>query len=552
MVPLLATAQDTTEVLTDPEGDAVQQTVVGDLDEAPPSADLLSLHIAEVDRSLILDVRHAGSEDEVTGADAVDTAIRFRYGTAHYLAVIGEGADLWRTDEAGVAQRHVAELPGRRDGVSAWIEVPYNEVTDLQGTPLQADARLQDIVVTSHARDAVQGPDPEQGFFCCTAWWTLHDRMPQNTTGDYRITSSELEPGLRLWSDTPIRASNGGGDRMVFMMDAEHTGTAPVAVRFAADEVPTGWNVTGPEGVLTLQPGDQERFPVLVETASGHRHGGTERVQVRLTGDVEATATLGIHYLTVAQPGGHHPQLLLHSQATEGGAIEDAGYAPGRLWMNTLEDDTMDEQVPVDSTESGFGGTESRWSVCLAEGQRLGLALDQNGTGTLEVTLSAQRPYGAVALQGTLYHYGPGAPVDCDAAQYRQEREETVVAQILETAAQDVQGPTAFAAAVEPAIASVPQEDGAMLVLDLVATFDVPDSQLPGPLLLEPGGRLGLPLERYEDPAADITLPTWERPDQEEGSVDADPETPSEPTPAAAWALLVALGAAAVVLRRRR
>lgn len=532
-------------VATDPEGDASHRTLAGDIDDGPASADLVSLDIADAGDALLWTVMSAAGAEE-PGLDEVDTTVAFRHGARAYLVVAGEAIGLWITDAAGTQQRFVAELAGSRDGGTLMFRLPKDAVLDEAGAPLSTGALLDAIVVTTRARDEVQGPDPEQGFFCCTAWWTVHDRMPDEGGAGYRLGDPENATGLRLWSEAPLRASNGGGDRIAYTVQASNRGQAATELELAVEDIPTGWNVSVPAGVLDLPAGGVQAFPVVVETPSGHRHGGTETFTVRTTGAPSARVQLGIHYLDVPQPAGHHPQLFFHSQALEGGVIEQAGYAAGRLWMNTAPDDPLDDEVPIDSTESSFGGQTARWSICLAEGLRLGLDLT-DAVGRLDVTLSAGRPYGDVQVEGAVYRYGPGPVATCDAASYRAERNETLVASIPTTDAAD--GGLRFVAPVHAEADRVAHDEGAALVLDLVATFTVPDSQAPGPLVVEPGGSITLPLEEFRD-APDVRVPSW---DATTPAPDAAPPG-SGPAPdaeaPAGWLGAVAVAAAAWLRRR--
>lgn len=538
---VLLAASASAQVATDPPGDATHSTLVGDAGEAPGSADLLSLAIVE-DGDLAWTVTFAAGPQAV---DEVDTTIAFGHGSRVYHVVAGESVGLWISDEAGVAQRYVGELEGAREGAVLTFRLPKDLVRDEAGMPLADGSRLTGIVVTTSARGEVQGPDPEQGFFCCTAWWTMHDRMPDEAGAAYRVAPGGNATGIRLWSDAPLRASNGGGDRFVYVLTAANGG-ADAAVPVTFSDVPAGWNISAPRGLLDLDAGESRTFPILVETPSGHRHGGTETLVVQLAG---VQTRIGIHYLDVPQPAGHHPRLFFHSQALEGGVIEEAGYAAGRLWMNTLDEDPLDDGAPIDSTESSFGGESARWSICLSEGLRLGLDLS-DGLGELDVTLAAQRPYGEVSVSGALYHYGAGpAQATCDAAAYRAQRNETLVASIPATDAQPVEGSTRFTAPVVPEAGRIAYQDGAMLVLDITATFTVPDSQAPGPLVIEPGGTIALPLDEYRE-GGDVAIPSWE--DEE---LVPPPEEPLEESPAgndSPAGLLALVGLLAAALGRRR
>ena len=553
---LLLASSAAEPVASDPEGDVVHRTLLADVEGGPPAADLLALDVAARGDGLDLTAAHAGDPGDPSSLGGVETTLSFRFGALRYAVVAGEGVVLWATDESGEPQRRVADLEGGRDGPSLRFRLPYEVVRDEAGAPLAPDRALEDIVVTTSSREAVEGPDPERGFFCCTTWWTAHDRMPDEGAVTYRIPG-QTGAGLILSSATPFRASNGGPDRFVFTLAAENQGPAAVSARLVLDGVPPDWTVTAPDGTLRLAPGGTASFPVVLETAGRHRHGGAEAFTIRLAGDATAEARLGVHYLDVAQPGGHHRNLYFHNAALEGGVIEQAGYAPGRLWMNTLAEDPADDGAPVDSTTSSFGGEEARWSLCLAEGLRLGLAQRTDAAGLLETTFSSGRPYGPVRLEGTLYHYGPGPAVGaCDAAAYRAQRNETVVARIGPTEAQEVDGPTRFAADAVPAIDRLRHEPGAALVLELVARFGTPDTQAPGPLVLEPGGRLMLPLEDHQDDASPH-VPSWAAaapPPSEAGGKAAphDEGRPARSTPVGHAPVGLAAAALAIAATRRR
>lgn len=374
--------------------------------------------------------------------------------------------------------------------------------------------------------------------------------------------------GARLETTTPFRSSNGEAATYQFDLSASHDGDAPALFRVFVENLPGGWNVTLPGEVVELPAGRPVTFPLFVTTVFRHQHGSAEAFQVHLhelDGERFATLDVGVHFLAVPQPAGHHPRLYLHSNDWSGTAgIVNAplGGSGGYVTMNTVDEDPSDTRKPaigrseVIGVNGGInpnsvGVSRFWWSACLDPGLRLGLDFDLSRQGTIEVPLSTTRPLPAATLTGRLLHLGPGeVPQYCSPFEY-QDRVQTVLAE-LDFGSQDLDpnGRATYSTTIQalPEADYIPAEEGALMVLELTLTAVGMPVGGSGGANLEPGAWMELPLNEYHE-AVTIVLPTS----------DAAPvpgflpqQAPGKDAPAPALPVVLVALFAIGVLRRRR
>lgn len=519
------------ELWNDPVGD-VEVNVYGEAVPAPGEwgrSDLVGLELVEEDDRLRLVLR----TDE-PGEFSARTEFRFEQRPYALEWGVAEAPYARLVEVTEVGDAMVADLDVLLDG-GLVAELPRVFLRDDAGAAPRAGSVLEGFRTEAQAV-WLDGPDPEQGFFCCTVAASVEDAAGNGT---YTVTQGGRSGGdaLRIGSPLPFRAHNGGQARFVFDVAVE--GTPGRNVTLSHTDVPTGWTVEHPTWPLRVPDDGRRMTQVMVEVPSGHVHGGAASFRLEATdGNASAWTELGVHHLRVAQPTEHHRTLWIHSRAEPGPTADlfrTAGYASGVAYMNTLLDDPGDQGMPVDSTESGFGGTTSNWSVCLDPGLLVGLHLDDNVTGTLEAVVRADRPHGSLTFDARVSHFGPGPSAGCDAAALREERTETVLA----TATPQTGEPGPFALELATARSEpIPFADGAALLLELEVSYEVPDSQAPGTLVLE-GGSLFLPWLEVAD-----ETPEWRL---EEPVQTVAPEGTPDPTPSrGSGSPLVAAGVLAV------
>ncbi len=510
-------------LLEDPSGD-VEVSSYNNSVTAPgnwQAVDLLGLAIVEEPQDLLFTVDIAGWPDCEGGqcANAGDLRSYFQYGALAYY--VQQGVDAFgnaygrlnSVEPGGVDGPPIAiGLSAVRDVAESTVtvSVPRELIVDEAGTPPIKGRMLTKILTRSYSQFSLGGPDLTGSG--SDDMFVTRDQMGFDAPANFTFTlggSSNSGPMVAS-SSVPYRASNGGAATYRYGIALEYTGQEPIRADMRMEGLPAGWSFQRPNGTLPLGAGGSSvRFDILIETPSGHQHGGTETFELVIEDvankDTWARVELGVHYLSVPQPAGHHPTMWLHTltDGTIATAAATFGSDTDRIWMNTLEDDPGDEGVPIVGQE-GFGGFQeqtTRWSVCMIPNLRLGLDFDLERTGQLEIQVGATAPHLGVEVTGRLLHVAGPEPLNfCDPSMYNQ-REQIELVTFDGGDQKDITNSVeAFTLTGTPLPASdyVTYQEGAQLVLELVATFSGGD---PGPdgLALYPGGKLDLPLLEYYD-----------------------------------------------------
>jgi uncharacterized protein (TIGR03382 family) len=386
-------------------------------------------------------------------------------------------------------QNGAAPFPGRTLG-GFWAQ------SDL----FFSDARLQDF----------QGNEVAQ--------WPvfIKDRMPESGQAE---TTVPVLYGLaqtgdaRLFSAEPFRASNGEETTIVYRINATNVGEREHVFQFKPVGAPTIWTVSFPVPTLVLAAGETREVPVLVRTPFAHQHGGAESFIVEMAGVDDVTSVgrveIGIRYLEIPQPAGHHDTVFFHSLAAESdNPFSDVfqtafGFGP-RAYMNAEPSDPNDQIIDVPG--SGFiRGNEGAyaWNVYLDPGLRLGLDFDLSRPFTLTVPISGELPYLASRLEGSLMVLGPQGQQDQGPGDGRGDQRETTILATFASDPVDLSGRHVFEiTGTILAAGDLVRYDAANdLMLRLVLYTGRPNTMLPpdNPVL-EPGGTLLLPLFEYHDP----------------------------------------------------
>lgn len=510
--PTLAQVQ----VLEDSDGDAVVR--LGGLADAPtgfyPSTttDLLGFTISEVPQAFTFDLSVADldPDTEVEGDvtfynvdfNHADRAYRLNYIRQNLGGGVFYGGQVQVYDAA--RQQYVFHFGDVDFDVDTGrsilsMVVPRDALLDGNGT---APTVGRDFTLfRAFARSStfgIEGGAPIR----------VDDAMPDDGFGlDYAVEQGIQQQGHgRLFSDNPVRASNGEEATFVFYVQAVNLAPEDDRFALATEGVPNGWTVTLPASVIRIDGNSTQRFPVLVSTPFSHSHGNFEDFILTLTSQSDSSSVgrlqMGIRYLEVPQPAGHHDRLWIHAEASRFQnffspvlGVENIAY------FNAIDDDGRTDdslQVAPQGYGGGPNGNEYRWDLYLEPGLQLGLDFDLDRTGVIDVDFVSDMPMDGVVLTGRLSHYLGGL-----------DGKETVLAEIASTTPKPLSGTSTFSSIITPTAASdfIPYTQEAALVLHLtlrdagapaILGFDAA-----GPRLL-PGGELTLPLFEYRDPVENV------------------------------------------------
>lgn len=306
------------------------------------------------------------------------------------------------------------------------VAIGRDYLSDANGSPPFRGRSLENIHVA--ARSAFSEGTINFGLASQDFPTKVLDDMPEAgaALGSYPIQFGAVQTGhARLWSEAPFRASNGEATTYVILVQAENTGDDTDDFELVTTGVPNHVTVVLPVPYLTLEGGESFEVPVLVTVPFGHDHGSSTAFMLEMRSQSDPNTVgrveLGVRFLAVPQPAGHHSTLFLHAPAGQsGGAFFD--FNQGR--MNTLEVDDTAGPGPYYSTglSGGSNGFRYNWDYLLAPALELGLDVDLTRTGAYSIPISTILPLQQATLEGDLWVFGPesyhvgslmaGTPVD--------------------------------------------------------------------------------------------------------------------------------------------
>ncbi len=481
--------------------------------------DLVSLDIEELPDVLRFTVRAAGLESTAS-YDAGNYFVYVARGQAYYTvrmiqdnqgtAVVSE---LLVTEGRDVFGTVIANLETSVDTATGAIttDVPRALLIDQDGAVPARGGTLDGIVVSAeaHATGVYTG-----GFSGLEGGpLIIGDRMPDDwsNTGPapanitFQYGGGTQNGPVDLAVERPYRASNGEATILVYRVTATNLGDTPQTFLLSANILPEGWELRFPGQRILLEAGQGTTFDAYLRVPFQHIHGATFGAEIKLTSEADpdtwARTEVGIHYLALGQPSGHHSEVFLHSAARAGFTALDSllGGGDAALYWNTDASDDQDQGLPM----SGIGeGDAYTWSGCLTPGLALGIT-PSTTPGHATLTLESPAP-----LAGTFTGRLSIAQVERGA--YCHEARTWTGPQIdiarFEPVAFTIDGQTRLQAIITPVLnGSIAYEPGMDLLLELVFQPDQPLAYSKG-LTLLPGGRLTLPLLDHHDPAP-IVLP---------------------------------------------
>lgn len=540
------------EIVSDPIGDVI----LGSYDNNVPSVypwpavDLTAISMGEDADNFYWTVTIAGPPAPGNGncADSGDLRTFFRYGEARYH--VQQGLDLncnpygmfWETYGGDFSRRFIATLDVEIVDNDITVTIPKLLVLDEGGAPPIEGRWLTHVRGRSFNMASLGGPDITDPFGGGEGdLLVVNDDIPDNVedAGSYQIMSGGTFYGgdIRLLSERPFRASNGGEGVYIYAMTLENRGAAST-FDLALLNTPDQWRIAGPTS-FELDADETFEFQLGIEVPFRHQHGGTDAVTVRVTNDESwAEMDIGISYLTVPQPAGHHPEVYLHLSGPGGFAPFGGG---GTFTMNT----TIPEFTrPVSgASDDGPTGSTMTWHVCLEGDLKLGLNFTKE-LGALTASLSSQQPVTG-AFSGKLMHLGAGVPLQFCHPSAFGSRITTDLATI-DAVDVSVSAQTPVITTITPLATLIPYEAGSTLYVALDFAHDSANIATLGQTVITEGAKLILPLGEYRE--GTIIGAIGEEEPAALADVEPQADEESEDTP---WAMPI-VGLLAVAFWRRR
>lgn len=284
-----------------------------------------------------------------------------------------------------IRNQHLVPAEMTDDGLVA--RFPKELLQDSQLVPARAGDVLKDITVLAEGENWFRSSPCI--MFEPTYCWRARDVVE----GTHSLELEKNPPGvghLLLFAEAPNRASNGEATTYLFNLTLRNIGQIDDRVRIQVGGQPGDWVVHAP-ATLELPKGETKHFPVAVSVPFKHKHGQQEEMEVRVASTsakgIEATATIGVVWHEVPQPGGHHQELYLHSNGRNG-------------WMNTLAEDpdaTTDAEVRWNMRSQSGQDVTYGYRIPLSPRLLMGLDFEAGSTVSLDVPVNAPRP-----INGTL------------------------------------------------------------------------------------------------------------------------------------------------------
>lgn len=553
----------------DPKGD-VQGTPLGGPTQ-PVSGfehvDLTGLWITEDPDAMHVKLQLAAMDGQ-PGADQPSTYTYFVFDGIEYRVWQGRSADnaawfstLQSASVGSTSFRFVAQLASRydTDAQQVWTTIDRELLPGTSGRSFGRGDELTGIYAKAFAGAGYAATFNDPTLPVRGPLLDVTDRVPDadGLTLAIQYGGAEAIGGVGLTVEQPYRASNGAATTYLYDLEASNDGDSARQLRLEALHVPAGWNVSLPGAVLELAAGATVSFQLALTTLFFHEHGTSRSFHLRLADIADeaawAQAELGVHYLAIPQPAGHHDTLYLHTHPWS--AIAEHGNAPlggtsGVLTMNTLQEDPEDAGVALTAYTGVAGNEFYGWAGCLDPGLAMGLDFDLSRDGTLRVPVSSIKPITGATLQGRILIVRGGDDMNyCFPSEYNK-LDVIEAADIVETAPMQVgpNGNAVFDAVIRAKADRIDFEPGSHLIIELQVYGGAVGIGGTGGLKMEPGGSLQLPLNEYQDalPAFTSGSDAGEAP---EGFSDGEPAK-AQDTPSLGFALL-ACALLLLVMRRR-
>lgn len=424
-VPESAQAQDgsrTETRVTDAAGDVRLQQAGQNLTTLPgthPQVDLRAAWIAnESPEAFEIGYTLQQWDDPFGGADptARYVTVGFHFGGRSYIAAHGPllGDSNCPPDKASFGEGDPdAVFPPRGaclnvtvdpSAASATIEVPKTLVKSDRFLSPQVGDPLTHLVAVSQQ---------------LTGFGFAEDRAPDEGHGGpfvLRRGTGEQTGALLLQVAQPVRASNGESTTIVFRVRLANQADAEMVAALTAEEDNPEWTVRLPAR-LRLPAQSHVDFPVILSMNFTHQHGVTEYLRVRADSvsppGHSSSVSLGVHWLEIPQPAGHHDRLWLHSAVSPDspvGSIRPPPAVSGQrsLWMNPAEVDprpgATDDEVGGATLFPVEANTAVAWWAPLNPALQIGLDMDETRAGWFETTIRSSLSSPRATLTAFLFY----------------------------------------------------------------------------------------------------------------------------------------------------
>jgi hypothetical protein len=515
-----------TPLLTDGTGDVTlvaAGTPGPDSSSVYPAADLVSLRLDEgsADITWVLEVADLRPASEDTGADGVTYDVRFEHHgrffllhIVHTLAFLQDGAYAYLDardagdGEWGQIWNSYDNIPMDFAADTYTVTLPRGTLADADGAPPFPGRNLTAISVRS-VSTAGGGLIYSGGSNSpLLSPYTIVDDMPAvgEPPATYAIAVGVQQQGhAHLASPTPFRASNGEATTFVYQVEASNLGDEDETFELSVRNVPERVTVVLPVPLLPISANESIIVPVLATVPFAHNHGALESFLLELTSLDDARSIgrleMGINYLAVPQPAGHHDTLYLHNPpATSSTPGLNSGLLPFSTGtMSTIEDEQARPAYYSDSLTFTGLGSRFEWEYDLAPALAMGLDVDLNRTGHASITVSTVAPLLQATLDGALYVRGQdGFGADgAFVAAFAPQAPIDIGSNSAHTFEVDVVG--------DPESDRIPLQPGSNLVLLLTlegTTTPTGFGTDSGPAI-QPGASMVLPLNEWHDDVDD-------------------------------------------------
>lgn len=506
--------------LEDAAGDVkvgLQGNDVADGSSLYAAVDLLALTIVETQDDVTFRIRVSDlrPDNEETGADGASYDIHFDHNGRMFRVFVQRSLPalldglfvlIWFRDDPAAEWSGAWQggLQGTEDtaGNELVVPIPRQALADAQGAVPFPGRTLDNLQVLG--RSTFSGSTIDAGVAQPPFPAYVHDLMPEAgaAPASYAIVVGEVQSGsARLFSLAPFRASNGEAATFLYAVMASNIGNADATYTLAVQSVPDPLAVTLPVPILALGPGETRSIPVLVSTPFFHEHGADKEflLVMQSTSDPQSTGRLrmGIHYLAVPQPAGHHDTLYLHTrQALSFGPLSDVeGY------LNTLPEDPDDlgERYYFRNGVS-FGSAFAIWRYELSPTLQIGLDVDLNRTGRIQVTIGSLLPLPQLIAQAEVFR--GGGPLGSQERAMVAQTEEVSLGDLAPNSEVTFDAPLMGNASADHLAPGLGHNLYLRIVVRYVGSPVVTGVDQESPYLA-PGGLLQLPLNEYQDDVDD-------------------------------------------------
>lgn len=360
--------------------------------------DILNIGMEEGAEELVFTVTTAAEIATTALRPSVAFQFEFQRNT-HVVEAFADGCEggaLYTVDHGDNGLlRFVTCVPAEL-GATYRIPVPHDEIRSELGVSLRAGDVVAEMGATALVRTTTSS-GAEAAIMDFVGYGDATYTLTHGLANDSSI---------HLATQTPVRVSNGEAGTFVWPISIANTGSEQATVQLTIADAPNDWHIIHPPAAVV---GSQEALtvPVIVTIPFAHAHGTTDAFDLVATADSGVgTLQLGIHFVEVPQPAGHHDTMYFHSKPTTVGL-------PGSLtrnhdiWFNSLDearDPAATDEPASPSFFSGVAGGDATWRIPLSPGLLVGLDFTSGAPVELDAPIQLSIPLGDAQLTGNLYY----------------------------------------------------------------------------------------------------------------------------------------------------